>query len=279
MNEPKPKITDAAESAYLMGAVKPATSSILTSSSKYLNNSLFRDMFAQNGLKRDGHDLPAAYLIPEVLRAFSEVTDGPRLFALVEADKQRIPEFKAWLDERYLSDFNEGNLKGYEPGTLGARIYDFVVKSGMDIDFMFRGAPQNDYDFINKRRVQNHDIEHMVTGLCPSPVGEIGLIVANGTACHNYFSLDLAHEMNLNGYFLTSTSMMRTACHYPSVSPALLEAIARGYALGMKQKRPLFMARWENYLDWKIADVREEFNFQDGPEEGYWDWTFEAARG
>ena len=47
----------------------------------------------------------------------------------------------------------------------------------------------------------------------------------------------------------------------------------------MKQKKPLFMIRWEDYLDWQIADIREEFNFQDGPPEGYWDWTFEAARG
>lgn len=281
MNKPdvKPKITDAKESAYLMGNVEPAAGSILTSTSKYLNNPLFRDMFAQMGLKRDGHDLPPAYLIPEVLRAFNEVTDGPRLFALVEQEKQRLPEFKAWLDERYTSKFTEESLQGYEPGTLGARVYDFIVKSGMDVDFMFLGEAQTDYDFINKRRIQNHDIEHMVTGLCPSPVGETALIIANGMACHNYFCLDLAAEMNRNGYFLASTGMMRKGLHYPSVSPAYIEGIARGYALGMKQKKPLFMIRWEDYLDWKIADIREEFNFQDGPPDGYWDWTFEAARG
>lgn len=48
------------EAEYLMGTVEPATSSVLTSNSKYLNSPLFRAVYAQMGLKRDGHDLPDA---------------------------------------------------------------------------------------------------------------------------------------------------------------------------------------------------------------------------
>jgi len=39
------------------------------------------------------------------------------------------------------------------------------------------------------------------------------------------------------------------------------------------------MIRWEDYLDWQIAEIREEFHFEDGPEAGAWEWTFEAFRG
>ena len=60
---------------------------------------------------------------------------------------------------------------------------------------------------------------------------------------------------------------------------AYLDGIARGRALGEKQKRPLFMVKWEDYLDWPIADIRKEFRFEDGPEEGHWTWTFEASKG
>ena len=268
-----------AEADYLRGGNEPLRSSILTSNSDYLTNPRFRDVYAQMGLKKDGEDLPGAYLIPDVNRAFAEVIDGPRLFALLQEDKARIPEFAEWLDARYTSSFTAESLQGYAPGTLGARMYDFVASSGMSIDFMFLGEAENDYDYLNKRRIQNHDIEHMVTGLDPSPVGEVALIVAHTVMAANYFSEPFASELNRFGMFLTSTGLMRMACHYGSVVPAYLEGIARWRALGEKQKRPLFMVKWEDYLDWTLADIRKEFQFEDGPEDGYWTWTFEASKG
>ena len=62
-----------AEADYLRGGNEPLRSSILTSNSDYLNNPRFRDVYAQMGLKKDGHDLPGAYLIPDINRAFAEV--------------------------------------------------------------------------------------------------------------------------------------------------------------------------------------------------------------
>ena len=267
------------EASYLMGAAEPLKSSVLISTSKYLNNPLFRDIYAQFGLKRDGHDLPAAYLIPELSRAFGEVTDYAQVFGALAAEKARIPEFAEWLDARFLSNFTPEAVAGCAPGTLGALIHDFIVKSGLDIDFMYTGAPANDFEYLVKRRVQNHDIEHMVTGLDPSPVGEIALIVANTVANSNYFQGDFVHELNAYGSILTATSISRAGLHYPAVLPTLLEGMARGHALGAKQKKPFFMIRWEDYLDWQVSAIREEFHFEDGPELGAWEWTYEAFRG
>ncbi len=59
----------------------------------------------------------------------------------------------------------------------------------------------------------------------------------------------------------------------------MLEGTARGYALGSKQKKPLFMLRWEDWIDVSIEDVRKEFGFEDGPAPGHWNWTWEAAYG
>jgi len=267
------------EAGYLMGSAEPAKSSVLISSSKYLNNPLFRDLYAQMGLKRDGKDIPAAYLIPEINRAFTELADGPKMYGLLMAERARKPDFAAWLDARFVSDLKAEDVRDCAPGTLGARVHDFMVKSGLQIDFMFLGAPKNDFEYLNKRRVQGHDIEHMVTGLDPSPVGEVALITANTIACFNYFETEFANEISRHGMFLVSTGMMRMACHYGLVLPAYLEGIARGRALGEKQKRPLFMIKWEDYFDWQMEDIREEFSFQDGPPEGYWEWTYEAAIG
>ncbi|AYJ87742.1 hypothetical protein D3Y57_19690 [Sphingomonas paeninsulae] len=275
----KPKALTDQEAGYLMGGAEPVKSSLLISSSTYLNNPLFRDLFAQMGLKRDGYDLPGAYLIPDINRAFGEVTDGQRLFGLLQQERDSLPEFATWLDARFTSDFKVEELEGFASDTLGAMVYAFIGKSGMQIDFMFRGEPANDFDYLNKRRVQNHDIEHMVTGLDPSPVGEVGLIIANTVAINNYFGDEFATDLNRHGLFLVSTGLMRMACHYGAVVPAYLEAIALGRSLGEKQKKPLFMIKWEDYLDWPIPAIREEFSFQDGPPHGYWHWTHDAAKG
>ncbi|MCW6530084.1 Coq4 family protein [Sphingomonas sp. MMSM20] len=269
----------AGEAAYLMGAAEPATSSVLISNSKYLNSPLFRDVYAQMGLKRDGHDLPDAYLIPTLSRAMGEVVDPARTAALLAAERERLPEFAAWLDERFTSNFTAEQVAHCAPGTLGARIHAFIADSGYEIDFLYKGEPRDDYEFLVKRRAQNHDIEHMVTGLCPSQVGEIALIAANTMANANYFSTEFAHELNLYGVVLMSTSLSRSGLHYPRTLPALLEGLSRGYALGAKQKKPLFMIRWEHHLDRQLSDIRAEFGFEDGPAPGYWDWVFQEFKG
>src|SRR5438445_417080 len=94
------------EASYLTGGREPAVSSVLVSSSKYLNNPLFRDLYAQMGLKRNGRDLPDAYLVPELNRAFAEVTDADAVAQLLAAERRRRPEFAAWLDERFVSQFD-----------------------------------------------------------------------------------------------------------------------------------------------------------------------------
>jgi ubiquinone biosynthesis protein COQ4 len=267
------------DAAYLMGGVPPAASSVLTSTSSYLNNPRFRDVYAQMGLKRDGHDIPSAYLIPEVNRAMSEELDFAALDRLLSEEKERLPEFAQWLDQRFLSDWSTDLVVKCADQTVGRLIFDFLTSSGMNIDFMFRGAPANDYEYLTKRRVQNHDIEHLVTGLDPSPVGEIALIVANAVAIHRYFAPEFAQILSLQPMFLASTSLMRMACHYPKVMPAMLEGIARGYALGESQVRPLFMIRWEDWINVPVAEARRQLGFADVPPDGHWNWTFEEARG
>ena len=267
------------EAAYLMGGDQPISGSLLISSSRFLNNPRFRDVYAQMGLKRDGRDIPTTYLIPEINRAIAEETDVERIRDLLLLERRRLPEFAQWLDARFLSNWNEAAVAHCEAGTLGALIRKFLQTSGMEIDFMFRGMPEDDFTYLLKRRVQNHDIEHLLTGFDTSPVGEIALIVANAQSLSGYFEPELAGLLSLQPMFLASTSLMRVACHYPAVLPAMLEGFARGQALGRKQPKPLFMVRWEDWIDRQVSEIREAFNFEDGCAEGYWDWTHEAARG
>jgi len=270
---------DAAEARYLKGDREPATSSVLISSSKYLNNPLFRDVYAQMGLKRDGHDLPAAYLIPELNDAFNELTDFSRVFELLAEEKARLPEFAAFIEAGFISTLTAESLAHHAPGTLGAQVREFIVRTGFDVDFMFKGQPANDFIYLNKREVQGHDIAHMVTGLDPSPVGEIALAACNMVSNSAYFAPEFSIERNKHAAFITSTSLMRAALHYPRTLPAFLEGIAIGQRMGAKLKRPLVMVKWEDYFDLPIHEVRETLGITDAPPDGHWEWTYEATTG
>jgi len=269
------------EATYLTGGMSPVQSSVLTSNSRYLNNPRFRDVFAQEALKRNGSDLPDAYLIPEINRAVAEEMDVARLYQLLDVARTAKPEFADWLDARFLSNWAETDLSGCADGTVGAMIRAFIADSGMDIDFLFKELPQDDFGYLLKRRVQNHDIEHMITGFDTTQVGEISLIVANAIAVSNYFDPELAQMLSLQPLFLASATLMRFNCHYPAAMPALLEGFAMAHAVGEQQRYPLFMIRWEDHIDKPVEQVRAELGFTAGPlpSSGHWDWTTPLSHG
>lgn len=268
------------EAAYLKGGVTPLTtdSSILISSSKYLNSAAMRTLVAQEMLRKYGADLPPAYFIPETMAAFAEVTDYAEVLALFAGERARNSEFADWLDARYLSDFSAENLGEYRPGTLGEQVYRFVVDSGLDIDFMFKDAPEDDFQYWLKRFVQSHDIQHMVTGLDVTPIGEYALIMLNTQQYFDYFGPELAAQLSEQPTFAISCGLMRSTLHYPRTMPLMLDAMALSRRMARELRTPLFYVRWEDYFDCSIAEIREELNIVDAPGEGAWTWAYEEMR-
>lgn len=274
-------MVDQSESDYLKGHSKPLTteSSVLISSSKYLNSARLRDVVAQEMLRKWGHDVPPAFLVPETMQAFMELIDYPKLFGLFEAEKASKPQFKEWLDTRFISNIKAEDVADCKPGTLGSSIHDFITKSGLTLDFQFRFEPSNDFEYFHKRFSQGHDIQHMATGMGVDPVGETALIVLNTQSYFKYFGSDFAGEMNVISTFLTSCNLMRASLHYPKALPAMIEAIRIGAEMGDKLKQPLFFVKWEDYFHNTIAEIREDLNLVGAPREGLWDWTLDYMRG
>ena len=264
---------------YLKGgsAESPDSSSLLRSSSKYLNSARLRDVLAQEALRRNGRGLPLAYLVPDAIQAFDELKDVEQIERLLDDEKRRKPELAAWLDERYLSNFAALDLGSHAPGTLGAVLREFITGSGYAIDFMFLDAAKSDYGYLQKRLAQNHDIEHMVTGFGTDPCGEHALMTCNATSWLRYFDSEFAGEMCRFNVYLTMVGTLRAAMHYPRALPAFLEALRFGNEAGSSLARPLFLMRWEDYLDRPIVDIRRELNIPDAPE-GCWAWTEDAWR-
>ena len=81
------------ERQYFNGAIRKVEteSSVLVSSSKYLNSAELRGLVTQEMLRRNGPDLPNTAYIPEVAQALMMLEDFPRVMALFEEEKARLP--------------------------------------------------------------------------------------------------------------------------------------------------------------------------------------------
>lgn len=271
---------DETEIDYLRGGSKPLTtdSSVLVSSSSYLNSAAMRHITAQEMLRKYGSDLTPAYFIPEINAAFAELQDYPAVLRWFADERAAKPEFARWLDRRFLSKFDPQALAACRPGTLGAMVHDFITVSGFDIDFMFRGAPNDDLQYWLKRFIQSHDIQHMVTGFDVTPIGEYALIMLNTTNYLDYFSAELAAELSRQTTFAVASGLMRASLHYPQTLSLLLDAIQLGREMARGLKQPLFYVKWEDYLDNTIAEIREDLHIVGAPEEGAWAWAYELMK-
>jgi ubiquinone biosynthesis protein Coq4 len=267
----------AIEARYMQGEREPATSSVLTSNSKYLNNPYYRDAFVQQCLRRHGPDLPATYMVPLMMRAISEVTDRAEAARLIAEEKVKNPAFGAWIDNRQRSIFRPEEVRDSRPGTLGAAIRDFMA-AGYNMEFIKQREAPSDIDYLRQTRAAFHDIEHLVTGFAANTAGEQALSLCNIATFSRYFTPALAQYLSHANSWVSAGGYMRTSLHYHQVLPTYLEAMQLGIAAGLALKRPLFMESWGDYLDWSLEDIAKHIGFVRGPGDA-WAWTTEAATG
>jgi len=254
--------------------------SVIMTSSKFLNSARMRDVYAQEGLRKVGHDVPPTYMVHQAAQAIAELTDEAHVAALVDQEKQKNPVFATWLDRRSLSDFTIAELEGYAPDTLGGIVHDYLTRTGFDLNHSKRGLkPTSDFAYLQKQRVVGHDIEHIVTGFLPNPLGEYALIANNLKTHYDFFSPELAGELTRMGGFLLSTGTMKTNLHYPTLMAEFMTAVKWGVEMAEGMHKPLMLADWRAYLDVTIADIREDLGIRNAPPPGTWDWTNQARRG
>jgi len=270
---------NAKEAGYMQGGAEPVTSSILVSSSKYLNNPYYRDTFAQFALRKFGDDVPPTYLIPNMVRALGETRDNAEFYRLVQEERIKKPEFAAWLDRRKQTSYRADELRDYAEGTLGATIRHFLEDSGMQMEFMNAElAPTNDLEYMIKRRSAHHDIEHMVTGFGPNALGEGALAVMGNVSVLRYFTPELAHYLNEFTMFITAAGLYRKSLHAPAMMLDTYRAWALAITAGESIVKPLMLVDWEDYLDLTLDEIAEALGFKRGPGAA-WDSSSAQLRG
>ena len=263
----------AGEREYFNGRIQKVTteSSVLVSSSKYLNNPELRELIAQEMLRRNGPDLPNTAYIPEVAQILMQLEDFARIIALFEQEKARLPRFREWCEKRALADFKKDEVKHCAPGTLGAALHDFMVNSGYELDIFYREIQVvNDLTFYLRQTALTHDIEHIVSGFGPNHGGEVALLNANLHAKARYFHPELSAFFNRVQIYLKAKTLMKDGLHYPDAFVLNLEAEHQGAVQGRNWKYPLMLADWRGMVEWSIAEIREELGITPVPPEGLW---------
>lgn len=257
---------NAAEAAYMLGGKEPVRGSVPATTSRFLDSPLFSHAYTVLALRRYGDDVAITYDIPSMQRGLGDIMDGPGLMKALMQERAINPDFAGWLDRRRYTSWNPEALADHAPGTLGATIRNFIVDSGMTIEFVNADLEiTNDIDFLFKRNGACHDIQHMVTGFGANIAGEVALALMNVTSTAASIAPELAERIYLPNLFVSSGAYMRSGLHYGAGMPILLEAIERGIAAGRALKKPLLTVEWEDYLDWPTEEIAADLGFERGP--------------
>ena len=132
---------------YFNGSIKKigTDSSVLVSSSPYLNNARLRDLIAQEMLRRNGADVPNTAFIPEVAQILHQLEDHATIFRLIEEEKLRLEKEIKRFDKKIRD--TQSRLQGIDPSkefrnesphnsaALGRREREVAMEGGLMTSF------------------------------------------------------------------------------------------------------------------------------------------------
>lgn len=244
---------------YLLRDVRlqDVTSSILRSSSKYLNNGRLREWVAMICLRRNGSDFPVQAELVECFAILNELRDLHQIEELFTKERKANPALNAWFSEGFISERSHiDDYARYEPGTLGG-ILHAELAGNFEIEIDSWKAPETQYDFYWLRHLQTHDFHHVLTGGGFDAIGELIPSWFGMTNLSRHIdNRQLLSELETVHVLAGLRIMVRTMLHYPEVWDDVADAIKRGMTAG-EQSDALFMKRIEPALALPLAEARE----------------------
>ncbi|WP_432770029.1 MAG: hypothetical protein HEQ22_04575 [Sphingopyxis sp.] len=234
------------------------TSSVLISSSKYMNDFRIREWVTTQCLKRNGRDYPVTYGIPSLIDAVREVQDHERIEELFNEARRGWPEFDKWLDERWLARLTREDMKSCPEGSVGGIWYQWLVGAGMEVDIIPTFEPRSGFEYFFLRGVQIHDIMHILSGGGFDGIGEIMPAFLKYGNLFRHFTPELAGLLNVQNTLLTIPMFMRGPLHYPELTLRMFELAHYAMKVG-EQSDALFLPRYEDWLDLPLEEARRKF--------------------
>lgn len=244
--------------SYLMKGIVPVAteSSLLVSSSRYLNDARVRDWVATHMLRRNGPDIPTPSDSIQLVQILREVQDIDHINRLFAAERARNPALDAWFRDGFVSTFRRDDLKDYAPGTVGGIFYAQLVANDLQVDIVPPYEPRNDYEYFQLRAGQTHDLEHILGGGGFDFIGELVPYYMRLTNMFVHMSPELAGELSVFSILGSTRIVTRAVLHYPGTWLVTQNAVERGARVG-RESAPLHMMRYEEVLPMTPEAARE----------------------
>ena len=245
---------------YLMRGRRTVTteSSVLISSSKFLNDARIREWVTTQSLRKAGDDVPLTYGIPTLIQAMRELQDHERIEALFNEARKDWPELDRWLDERYLANLKKEDLADYPPETVGGVFYSYLTKQNLQIDIIPTFEPKSAFEYFFLRGVQIHDFMHILGGVGFDYMSETIPAFMKFGNLFRWFNPELAGLLNIQNTFLVMPGITRTLLHYPGSFMAKWKLAQQGMLIGSTSD-PLFLPRYEDFLHLTPDQARAQF--------------------
>ncbi|HEY3698409.1 MAG TPA: Coq4 family protein [Spongiibacteraceae bacterium] len=248
-------------------AEKFTDSSVLISSSKYLNHPLLREALATSMLRRNGRDRRIGWESQYIVMALREIRDADHINAMIADERKINPRLDQWFTERHMSTFRRADLANYPENSLGKIFHDCLVEQNLDIDLDNRlrenplWRPVTDLEYFEARGSQTHDFEHLMGGTGFDYLSEL---VPFWVRIENTFkhinNKELASELSLM-YVLFATAMFtRTVLHYPKAWQVIGDYLQHSIAVG-RAATPLLTFKYEDVLHLPLAEARQQLGY------------------
>jgi ubiquinone biosynthesis protein COQ4 len=233
-------------------------SSVLISSSKYLNDYRIREWIVNQCLKRNGNDIPNTYGIPALIDAVREVQDHGRIEELFNKARRTWPELDRWLGERWLARLTREDMASCPEGSLGGIWYAQLKGANMEVDIIPSFEPRSDFEYFFLRGVQIHDFMHILGGGGFNGLGEIIPAYLKYGNLFRWFEPELAGLLNVQNTLLTGPMFLRGPLHYPELFLKMWDLAEHGMRIG-RESEALFLPHYEDWLDLPLEAAREKF--------------------
>ncbi len=244
---------------YLLRGVVPVgtESSMLVSSSKYLNHPRLREWVAMILLRKNGPDFPAQAEMHDIVGILNEIRDLGRIEELFTEERKTNKPLDDWFKEGFVSNYKLDDFKHYGPETIGGKYYRYLSEGGFEAQIVPWQTPRTQLEFYNLRAGQTHDFEHI---LCGGGFDYLGELVPYWYRLTNVFKYirnrELAGELSVLYMLGSLRYTVRTVLHYPQVWEVAVGCIQRGMTVG-QESDALFMARIEPVFGMTLDEARK----------------------
>lgn len=181
-----------------------------------------------------------------VFKMADKLNDPELVQEIIDALKEHPQAAQAYRDRPRRGPIDVDALAALPEGTLGRAFADFLAEADLDPNDLPTMEADDDGTYTIAHLYETHDIWHVVTGFNSEVSGELGLL-----------AFYMGQFPGRLAPMLLSAGLMNTASAAMEDSPARMDAIARGWALG-KQTANLFGVRWHEQWARPLAEIQAE---------------------